>query len=756
MDNITNFNQIYSQQFTPLVQTLNNKLLTFERVTTVQIDDIEEKYADLKNTYNKICNISADLRNAPDVPTTNSLDRDMQQVQTSHDKYERIYQQFQQKITQARTGTPTTLRTAHPRALFPSTSGLQFGTENSIQKFPIGIPNISNNCWANSMLQFLMIPAFRKNVVMKLPEEFKDLREFMSTYVRDQNKNESEPGSKPISVASSQKVREMLSMLTGGQISNQPFRQEDAYEALSILMQYVPEQGNSLFTEVTTTRQYTIPPNSSINSKLGTHLCDLNYKGQSTYSTKEYQIFLDLQGNSMLPFEKLVEKAMCNRESEEATYNGCRLKMKEETRTFKTMPKHLVFSIKRFTYSRVGPMKIQAEIALPERYVLPKKYVETGKNGSYVLKGFIRHMGAFGGGHYVAYIKADNGTWLYCSDSQVKIASASEIRAAINQAYIPYYEFEGEVSNHTADQIISTYPRLPSTNQQELQGTYTEKRDALKLQIQDTRKEIQLIEAFRQNPNGTNLEAIPLKTRQLLFTIFGLHSGAPAPLPHGLMQLHINPAKINEILAPWIVQFYNDTDWIMPNVLEQLKNKMHYEEFILICDKNLLVLQEIRKTGSSDALISDLSPSALFTLKQKLGNKPNSEIFRLLKTTANPHFTSRNKVVLIDQFIDYTLELKESYKETLCLKQLKGCKAMLSQHPLSNSQISFFLDQMDPFAYALLKDAVKSTRRLPLNTDVDAYLRLNAKLLLSSDALPLIHKRGGSLLDQLINKYSHV
>lgn len=59
---------------------------------------------------------------------------------------------------------------------------------------------------------------------------------------------------------------------------------------------------------------------------------------------------------------------------------------------------------------------------------------------SYSLTAVVVHHGSISGGHYTAFIKHRNQRWYLCNDSQVRPATAKEVRSS--QAYILFYERE--------------------------------------------------------------------------------------------------------------------------------------------------------------------------------------------------------------------------------------------------------------------------------------------------------------------------
>jgi ubiquitin C-terminal hydrolase len=57
----------------------------------------------------------------------------------------------------------------------------------------------------------------------------------------------------------------------------------------------------------------------------------------------------------------------------------------------------------------------------------------------YILRSLVVHSGEVGGGHYTAYIRAQDDSWYFCDDWQPpRPAHETEVLSA--QAYLLFYE----------------------------------------------------------------------------------------------------------------------------------------------------------------------------------------------------------------------------------------------------------------------------------------------------------------------------
>jgi uncharacterized UBP type Zn finger protein len=96
---------------------------------------------------------------------------------------------------------------------------------------------------------------------------------------------------------------------------------------------------------------------------------------------------------------------------------------------------YLMFSINRFKLSMNQVIKngVKSKVAFAQKINTPLQVSEEISIHDYVhnptmniddykydLQGVIVHRGSITGGHYVAYVKKNNGTWFYCDDSSVR------------------------------------------------------------------------------------------------------------------------------------------------------------------------------------------------------------------------------------------------------------------------------------------------------------------------------------------------
>ena len=105
-----------------------------------------------------------------------------------------------------------------------------------------------------------------------------------------------------------------------------------------------------------------------------------------------------------------------------------------------------MLQMNRYTYDGVSSLKINDPVAIPINFNLPNDWVRSPNGGgTYTCDAFIQHQGSsFNYGHYVAYVRKEDGTWWYCSDNTIYPVSLTEVEQAMQTAYL--YHFKRIVS----------------------------------------------------------------------------------------------------------------------------------------------------------------------------------------------------------------------------------------------------------------------------------------------------------------------
>jgi len=156
-----------------------------------------------------------------------------------------------------------------------------------------------------------------------------------------------------------------------------------------------------------------------------------SYQMQSTFSIAVPQsgtpLIEELFANS-LGTENLEDTDRCT--NEHCRRVGCRAK----TTTLVRPPQVLVLHLKRWHYDRHTQTldKIYTHVSYETFFPLTR---ET----SYNLRSVLVHRGAAGGGHYIAYVRAQNNHWYLCNDAAAPCSCSTDVALGA-QAYMLFYE----------------------------------------------------------------------------------------------------------------------------------------------------------------------------------------------------------------------------------------------------------------------------------------------------------------------------
>ena len=99
-------------------------------------------------------------------------------------------------------------------------------------------------------------------------------------------------------------------------------------------------------------------------------------------------------------------------------------------------PRVLMVALKRWKVISMHPFqreKVDAHVGF--KLVWPAVHDEP----PYVLRSLVVHSGVVGGGHYTAYVRAEDNSWYFCNDQQPP-RLAQEVEVLRAQAYLLFYE----------------------------------------------------------------------------------------------------------------------------------------------------------------------------------------------------------------------------------------------------------------------------------------------------------------------------
>ncbi|MBM3193303.1 MAG: ubiquitin carboxyl-terminal hydrolase [Chlamydiae bacterium] len=274
---------------------------------------------------------------------------------------------------------------------------------------PIGLSNQSNNCWANSCLQFLMnIPTYRDAILSG--EEDTLLKKNMKRYLRAQEGRET-------SRVNTQEIRSFLSSSQRTHIHRSAGRQEDVSEAL----EYIFDEAG-LYNDVS-------------EAFLGQVFHEVQraspFVGLSLANSRENAPFIPHMAQY---FNFLADGHLRRRK-----FTG-------------DAPSDFIVKQERFYREDIRGTtefiqgKHMQKIDVPLRYELPAEYTTNGIGPTeYECDAFITHIGPrINSGHYVAFVKKQDETgrvtYWKCNDSHVSEISETKFVSEMKDAYFLHFK----------------------------------------------------------------------------------------------------------------------------------------------------------------------------------------------------------------------------------------------------------------------------------------------------------------------------
>ena len=441
---------------------------------------------------------------------------------------------------------------------------------------PVGLRNASNNCWLNSIMQFLMNqPNFFKHLIMKLPEDHA-IRRFAMQYHRDRVLSRS-TGEIVCSSANSQSIRQLLSRLSHEQISPDARRSEDAPEGLMILAgQLEPEniEDNPLFSKMRTTRVY---DTTRITATLhGTPPADreLTLDGRSMRTTPEISFQLPMPFARSIQHEQILQSAwrVPGSMGENGRYHGVELPLREVRVDLEEAPEHFTCAYQRFKFTEQGRrIKNDSVIDIPFSYVLDPQFIigDDAPYTLYMLQSFVVHSGGVNGGHYVSYTRKNDGTWWQENDSRVTPVSLEQAKNASKHAYLASFQKARELPPeegraHMERRVRLREPLAPAPVCRNLSP------------IAEIDAKIAALEAFNTELNtdgADHIAAFNALTPELQ-AFYAYHKwlddSCPDGADYGRASILANPRCLSAITRPWM-------HFSGGSIIEQHISRLHAE-----------------------------------------------------------------------------------------------------------------------------------------------------------------------------------
>jgi ubiquitin C-terminal hydrolase len=433
--------------------------------------------------------------------------------------------------------------------------------------YATGFKNLSNNCWANSLLSMIVeLPELREIYTIVAKYHAKDAGKLLLSALEAYDAAFATEEPVPDSV--SQGVREAFHFLFGGQgiiFSKDKSAQEDAHEALQVLMgeydRITREKKSTLsplYTPLQTKRHYT-PIAGTEQASINKNGSQLNADHTSVQTNQDYQVLIDLQGKTHLPFQELLSDFFKNSNvgnSDSSSYllpngNKQQFQLICESRQFAQVPREFMLVIKRFGADTYGNrFKITDPIMVQQTLILPPHATTKGCAIAYALDAFIVHSGGSKGGHYICYKKIQD-KWVEINDGNVRFV----LEAELNQILC------GQKSGHFTS-YLHHYTIVPELEQAATIRTATSAQNLLPQQTLASspsgKSVIHTIQSFFnivQNGNHTTLwiEQLPVPVIDTLRHAVWLHDRTPNELDYGTKQIEKNAKRLQEIRLPWLI-----------------------------------------------------------------------------------------------------------------------------------------------------------------------------------------------------------
>lgn len=325
---------------------------------------------------------------------------------------------------------------------------------------PLGLKNSSCNCWANSLIQFIMnIPSIQTGIKnLDKSDNLSKLNDFVNIY-----ENDARDQKKILSSIDSQNFRELVAAEKGSTFSKNPAVQQDVFEACRILEKIFPRtdlQCKKMFfydrdlPEKVSSDGYSLIKDNSfferaINEFTKIIPISLNFsKLSGVLSNPTLVSVIDEDFN-----KHSSDVSLQSEDGQRHVYP----KLKTEWRIIKP-PEDLFFNFIRYVFLDVPseenieqsntckrqpnliPEKINNNVNVPFFLSLQKGRHILDSDANYELDSCIIHEGcSVKCGHYISIIKK-SGVWFKCNDDKIEVISEIDALGLAAQSYLVHYK----------------------------------------------------------------------------------------------------------------------------------------------------------------------------------------------------------------------------------------------------------------------------------------------------------------------------
>jgi len=267
---------------------------------------------------------------------------------------------------------------------------------------PVGMKNIGNSCYLNSVLQQLYrIPRFHRFIISaeQINKETQPVLFALNGLFKEMDRREREASQeKRIAIIDPTEFIKIL----GNEIYNGS--QLDSNEALCKIIDKLKNELDSESRAIIN-REFDIDMINQVNC----HTCgtqEIIENGEAILRLKVTSRLEESVTNFFAPENIDDYKCVCCGHKENIT----------RTSIMNSSPNTLIVSLNRFTFTNGKAAKLNSRVEFPDILEMPEV------KGKYVLTGVIVHQGGSGGGHYFSFVKSPHANfWYTLNDAQVKL-----------------------------------------------------------------------------------------------------------------------------------------------------------------------------------------------------------------------------------------------------------------------------------------------------------------------------------------------
>jgi len=337
----------------------------------------------------------------------------------------------------------------------------------------VGLKNIGNTCFMNSILQCLLNTPLLSDYFMNkshlreknpksrgLAEAFGSLLEKVKSHT---GTNKSYSGGESTYDLKSH-ISRVNSMFSG-------YEQHDAQEFLKALLEGINDDLSRVVTKPAY-KELTADPKKNIqdisdewfnymlardNSIITDLFCGqllsktvCNHCGNESLAFDNFwdlALSFNRAGGGSCNLMEMLEQFLKEEELEDLFYcEKCKVRRKSKKRfVIWRLPKVLVVQLKRFEYNQWRREKINKSVSFPVKNLNLSQFVKEStdmsvRNANYTLYGIVNHGGSLNGGHYTAEcMNNENKKWYDFNDSMVDETRMKMDEAASSSPYILFY-----------------------------------------------------------------------------------------------------------------------------------------------------------------------------------------------------------------------------------------------------------------------------------------------------------------------------